>query len=91
MRFTLSITTNPGQTLDNANQTRSFGNINQGYVRLVGDDDPASVLPYINGTQVESFAAWADRVARGIVSLSQRNFDDANITAVFSTTEEINE
>lgn len=49
-------------------QTKSFGNIIQGFVGLAGGTAPT--LPYINGEQIESLGDWLERVRLGIYTLS---------------------
>lgn len=71
-------------------KTRSLGNIAKGYAKLAPYSTPLD-LPYPDGSssRYSSYAAWVDAAGRALNSLSLNTYVDTQITAVWSTTEEM--
>lgn len=91
MRTTLSITATSAS--DGKAYTKSYGNIVQGYIGVIGGQAPA--LPWAvdeDGDitrQTGTFAEWTDAVARGINTLTNDTYSDATVACSLSVNDEL--
>lgn len=71
--------------------TKDFAGVNRKYIAQIGYEHNGEAG--IGGVELPgsftTFWEWADAVARGINGLTTNTYDDARITAIFNTSQEM--